>query len=84
MIEVDEHMLPLFFLSGLPRLERIALEHTDMQHRPDNPPNDTQDTIRFHGCGQALDSLGDPLLMLDREFKIISANGAFKRWLLTS
>jgi PAS domain S-box-containing protein len=53
-----------------------------MQHPADSPLHDTQDTVHFHGCVQALDSLGDPLLVLDPELRIISANRAFKEMLL--
>ncbi len=53
-----------------------------MQHPTDSPLHDTQDTFHLHGCVQALDSLGDPLVVLDPELRIISANRAFKGWLL--
>ncbi len=82
VIKARDVQTPLFFLSGLQRLKRIAPEHTDMQHPADSPPHDKQDTAHLHGCVQALDGLGDPLLVLNPEFQIISATTAFKRWLL--
>ncbi len=51
-----------------------------MQHPPDIPPNDTQGGIHLRGCAQTLDRLGDPLFVLDRELRVISANRAFKEW----